>query len=52
MRELVTGICRVSVMRAVVAMKVMVMVQVAAGVRLAQLVVATKFGVAVVGVAI
>jgi hypothetical protein len=50
--ELVTGIWSESVMRAVVAMKVVVMVQVAEGARLVQLVVGMKFNVVVVGGAI
>ena len=47
-----TGIWRVSVVGALVGVKVTVMLQVAAGARAVQLVVEVKFGVAVVGVAI
>ena len=51
-RELMTGIWRVSVVRALVGVKVTVMLQVAVGARVVQLVVELKVGVAVVGVAI
>jgi hypothetical protein len=51
-RELVTGISRVSVVRALVGVKVTVMVQVEEGVRMLQVVVEEKLGVALVGVAI
>jgi hypothetical protein len=51
-KELVTGICRVSVVRAVVGVKVTVMVQLAAGARVVQLVVGVKFGAVLVGGAI
>ena len=49
---LVTGIWRVSVVRAVVGVKVTVMVQVAPGARVVQLVTEAKNGVALVGVEI
>jgi len=48
----VTGICRVPVVRALVGVKVMVIVHEAVGARVVQLVVGVKFAVAVVGVAI
>jgi hypothetical protein len=50
--ELVMGICRVSVVRAVVGIKVRVMVQALEGARLLQFVEEMKLGVAVVGAAI
>jgi hypothetical protein len=51
-RELVTGIWSVSVMRALVGKKLTVIVQVAAGARVLQVVVEVKFGVVLVGAVI
>ena len=51
-KELVAGTWRVSVMKALVGVKVTVMVQVAEGVRVLQVVLEEKLGVALLGVAI